>query len=92
MVYLIRCADGSLYTGITTDVERRFQEHCSNSRKSAKYLKGKGPLTLVWQRQIGDRSSALQAEYRIKQLTKADKERLVSGLLTINDILAVTDI
>lgn len=78
-VYIIRCANNTLYTGITTDVERRFQEHQGKDGKGSKYLKGKGPLQLVWQISIENRSQASKLEYNIKQLSKADKERLVAG-------------
>jgi len=74
-VYLIRCADGSLYTGITTDVERRLAEH--RAGKGAKYLKGRGPLALAYSRPIGDRAAASREEARIKRLSKAAKETLV---------------
>ena len=78
-VYLIRCRDGSLYTGITTDVARRFAEH--GSGKGAKYLRGRGPLTLAFQQQVGSRSEALVAEATIKKLGKAAKEDVIrSGL------------
>ncbi|MGF1726226.1 GIY-YIG nuclease family protein [Photobacterium nomapromontoriensis] len=77
-VYLIRTAGNQLYCGVTTDVERRFKEHQTRPQ-GAKYLKGKGPLTLVWFECIGDKRLAMQIEYRIKQLPKADKERLVIG-------------
>lgn len=76
-LYLIRTADNSLYTGITTDVARRFVQH--QNGKGAKALRGKGELLLVFSAQIGERSLALRVEYRIKQLTKRQKERLVSG-------------
>jgi len=78
-VYIIRCSNNSLYTGITTNIERRFQEHQGRNGKGAKALKGKGPLKLVWQLPILDRSQASKLEYNIKQLSKADKERLVAG-------------
>ena len=78
-VYMIRCAGNTLYTGITTNVARRFQEHKGTNGKGAKYLKGKGPLTLVWQYQARDRSHASRIEYAIKQLGKIEKELLVSG-------------
>lgn len=78
-VYIIRCVGNTLYTGITTDVARRFQEHQATNGKGAKYLKGKGPLTLVWQYQARDRSHASRIEYAIKQLGKIEKELLVSG-------------
>lgn len=73
-VYLLRCADGSLYTGIATDVARRVAEHEEGGR-GARYLRGRGPLTLVFQREVGDRRAASRVEYRIKRLAKAEKER-----------------
>lgn len=76
-LYLIRTADNALYTGITTDVARRYQQH--QSGKGAKALRGKGELTLAFSAQVGDRSLALRMEYRIKQLTKRQKERLVAN-------------
>jgi putative endonuclease len=71
-VYLIRCRDGSLYTGIATDVARRLAEH-EDGAKGAKYLRGKGPLTLVFEQEIGNRSLASKIERRIKRLTSAEK-------------------
>ena len=67
-VYMIRCADGSLYTGIAMDVERRFREHQEMNGKGAKYLRGKGPLLLVLKTPAGSRGMALRAEMRIKKL------------------------
>ena len=78
---MIRARDQSLYTGITTDPERRLIEHnCSaeTGSKGAKALRGKGPLKLVYQAEIGDRSEAQKMEYKVKQLSKAQKEALVS--------------
>ena len=77
-VYMLRCADGSLYTGIATDVSRRLQEHQSSSR-GAKYLRGRGPFTLEFQQSVGDRGDASKVEYLLKNLAKLDKEELVSG-------------
>jgi len=74
-VYLLRCADGSLYTGIATDVSRRLAEH-AESDKGAKYLRGRGPLELVFHQKIGDRSLALRVEHRVKRFPKAFKEDL----------------
>lgn len=85
-IYLIRCRLGRLYTGISTDVERRLQEHRSG-RRGARSLKGKGPLALEFCAPVGDRSCALKAEARIKRLGKADKERLVAGALSLADLL-----
>jgi len=76
-VYMIRCADGSFYTGISIDVPRRFEEHASGSPKSAKYVRGRGPLELIYTKEIGTQSEATIEERRIKRLTKAQKIRLV---------------
>lgn len=76
-VYIIRCGDGTLYTGIATDVERRFAEHCSQGPKAAKYVRGRAPLELLYRREIGTRSAAASEEWRIKQLSRADKEALI---------------
>jgi len=78
-VYIIRCANNTLYTGITTDPARRLQEHQGKDGKGAKYLKGKGPLTMVWQTTAKNRSIATRLEYQIKQLSKDNKERLIQG-------------
>ncbi|CAI0947819.1 MULTISPECIES: GIY-YIG nuclease family protein [Serratia] len=74
-LYMLRLPNGMLYTGITTDVARRLAQH--QAGKGAKALRGKGELTLAFHRPVGDRSTALRLEYRVKQLSKAQKERLV---------------
>lgn len=74
-LYLIQTASGTLYTGITTDVTRRLAEHCSG--RGAKALRGRGPLTLVFQSPAGDRSNALRLEYRVKQLSRVKKLAIV---------------
>lgn len=76
-LYLIRCRDGSLYTGVTTDVARRFAQHREEGAAGAKYLKGRGPLTLVFKKKLGSNSLALRVERRVKKLSKANKEELV---------------
>jgi len=78
-LYLIRCGDGSLYTGISTDVSRRFKEHenTDNRNLGAKALRGKNPLAIAYQIRVGNRSQASKLEYKIKQLKKSDKERLI---------------
>ncbi|QSX40994.1 GIY-YIG nuclease family protein [Shewanella cyperi] len=78
-LYLIRCGGGELYTGITTDVARRFAEH--SGPKGAKYLRGRGPLTLVYSEHVGDRSAALKRELAVKRLSKSAKEALVAEAL-----------
>ena len=75
--YVIRTVDNSLYAGITTDVERRYQEHASGGAKAARFLRAHPPKALVFKRRIGSRSLALKVEYRFKQLTKQDKELIV---------------
>ena len=81
-VYIVRCADDTYYTGIAADVARRIVEHESSPR-GAKYLKGRGPLQLVYAEAVGDRSRASQLEYRIKKLDRSDKEALISGRATL---------
>lgn len=76
-LYMIRVKDGSLYTGIATDVKRRFAEHVEGGKKGSKYLRGRGPLKLVYQKKIGTRSQASKAEAQVKKLPKFQKERLV---------------
>lgn len=78
-LYLIRCANGHLYTGITTDVARRFNEHQSSSPKAAKYLRGKGPLTLMYQEMVGSRGDALRREIAVKKLSRAQKLALIES-------------
>lgn len=85
-VYILRCADGTYYTGITADVERRIAEHQSSAR-GAKYLKGRGPLTLVFTEPVGDRATASRFEYRVKQLDRAQKEALIDGRVRLRDLI-----
>ncbi|MFC0227516.1 GIY-YIG nuclease family protein [Serratia aquatilis] len=74
-LYMLRMPGGMLYTGITTDVMRRVAQH--QAGKGAKALRGKGELELVFHCMVGDRSTALRLEYRVKQLSKKQKEKLV---------------
>lgn len=74
-LYILRCGDGSLYTGITTDVEKRLEVH--RSGKGAKYTRGRGPLELVYSEECGTHSDALKRELEMKALTKAQKEDLI---------------
>ena len=86
-LYLIRCADGSLYAGIAKDVERRLEEHRAGGPRGAKYLRGRGPLELVFQEKIGSRSLAARVERRVKRLRKPDKERLLEEPGLIEEII-----
>ena len=74
-LYILRCGDGTLYTGITTDVEKRFAVHSLG--KGAKYTRGRGPLELVYQEACGDHSTALKREAEIKKLSREEKEKLI---------------
>ena len=79
-IYILKCADETLYTGITTDLERRIDEH-NNSDKAAKYTRGRRPVFLVYTEKYKDRSAASKREYEIKKkMTKADKLDLIMGL------------
>ncbi|MFC1591297.1 GIY-YIG nuclease family protein [Thermodesulfobacteriota bacterium] len=80
---MVRCRDNTLYAGVATDVARRFSEHCAQGVKCAKYLKGRGPLKLVYRLEAGSRSAALRIEHSIKKLGKAGKESLVAGAVTL---------
>jgi putative endonuclease len=83
-LYLIRCADGTLYTGISKDVARRLAEH--RSGKGARYLRGRGPLALVRMIRVGDRSSATRIEARVKKFSRTKKEDLIQGKTKIRDL------
>jgi len=76
-VYILHCADGSLYTGITQDVARRVAEHNSNGALAARYTRSRRPVALVYQEPAATRSAASKREYRIKRMTRGDKQRLV---------------
>ena len=79
VVYVLECADGTLYTGYTTDLERRVAEH--NAGEGAKYTRSRTPVRPVYHERFESRSAALSREYAIKQLTRAEKAHLV-GLET----------
>jgi len=77
-LYIVRCANGSLYTGIATDVQKRLAEHESSPRGS-RYLRGKGPLEIVFTEVVGDRAIASRLEHRVKQLSRTQKMELIDG-------------
>lgn len=78
-VYILQCADHSLYTGIATDLESRLRKH--NTGKGAKYTRGRLPVALVYQEIASTRAQALQREHAIKRLSRAAKLRLIAKLL-----------
>ena len=76
-LYLIRCRDSTLYTGISTDVDRRLAQHQGEGNAGSRYLKGRGPLSLVFQEKLGSKSLALKVERKVKRMSKARKEKLI---------------
>ena len=76
-VYIVRCADGTLYTGYSRDPRAREQAH--NSSRGAKYTMGRRPVRLVYQEAFRSPGKALAREYLVKQLTRAQKEALIAG-------------
>ena len=75
-VYILRCGDGTYYTGITTDVQKRLEAH--RSGKGAKYTRGRGPLELVYSEVCEDHSHALKRECALKALKRQEKENLIA--------------
>ena len=74
-LYILRCSDGSLYTGITTDLEKRIAAHSAG--KGAKYTRGRGPLELVYEEVCGDHSAALKRELETKGLSREEKLKMI---------------
>jgi len=82
-VYMVRCNDGTLYTGIARELKKRLAAHNSD-RNGARYTRSRRPVTLVYAQQIESRSAAASLEYRIKKLTRAGKEELAATRKTQN--------
>ncbi|SEK94787.1 putative endonuclease [Colwellia chukchiensis] len=80
-VYFLRCADNSLYAGITTSLERRLAEHNNCNKKAAKYTRVRRPVALAYAETLNNRQQASQREYQLKQLSKRHKEQLVADYL-----------
>ena len=76
-VYILQCADGTFYTGYTTDPERRVRVH--NSGKGAKYTRSRRPVELIYTEEFDDKIEAQRREYAIKQLSRAEKEQLIKS-------------
>lgn len=81
--YMVKCRDGSLYTGYTTDVERRTEEH--NRGKGAKYTRSRRPVSLVYYEEHETKTEAMRREYALKQLTREEKLKLADAFRQIND-------
>ena len=80
-LYILECGDGTLYTGVTTDVDRRLAAH--QKGKGAKYTRGRGPLRVVYRERCGDKSQALRRERQVKALTRAEKLALIEDQKTL---------
>jgi Predicted endonuclease containing a URI domain len=83
-LYLVRCNDGTLYTGISNDVQRRLSAHLSG--RGARYLRGRGPLLLARKVRVGSRNDALKVERRVKRMRRDKKEKLIQGKIRLKDI------
>ncbi|MBP5303562.1 MAG: GIY-YIG nuclease family protein [Clostridia bacterium] len=79
-VYMVKCADNTLYTGYTNDLQKRIKAH--NEGQGAKYTKARRPVTLVYAETFDNKSDALKREYAIKQLSRQEKDRLVASFKT----------
>ena len=86
-VYIVRTRDGSLYTGVTTNVARRLAEHLGDDGRGARYLRGRAPLEIAYRRKLGDRGLALGVEWRLKRRPRADKEAIITARPSRRDLL-----
>ena len=78
-VYILECADNTLYTGIAMDVEKRLEEHNNDNKLGAKYTRARRPVKLVYKESCASRSAATKRELQIKKLSRVDKMKLVAG-------------
>ena len=86
-LYLIECADGSVYTGIAVDVQARFDKHVSGT--GARYTRSRKPVQVLASFELADRSSASSAEYWVKRLSPPEKRALAAGVRTLESVLPV---
>lgn len=87
-IYLLRCRDGSLYTGISLDPERRCREHNQLAKRASRYVWARRPAELVWCRPVADKAEALRLERRLKRLHKSRKEQLLHSSRHWRELLA----
>ena len=78
-VYMLRCADDSLYSGITNDLARRLDEHNGNNKKAARYTRSRRPVNLIYREPCQNRSAASKREHQLKKLSRAQKLQLIEG-------------
>ncbi|NML35200.1 GIY-YIG nuclease family protein [Paraburkholderia antibiotica] len=86
-LYLLECSDGSVYTGIATDVAARFDKHVNGT--GARYTRSRKPVRVLASFELADRSSASKAEYWVKRLTPTDKWALAAGVFSLESVLPV---
>ena len=77
LLYVLRCSDGTYYTGVTTDMKRRLNEH-NTSERGAKYTRARRPVKLVYCNEFEDQSKAQTAEYKFKKLSRTEKEKIIN--------------
>lgn len=88
---MLRCADNTLYTGITTDVDRRMSAHRGELPGGAKYLRGRSPFEVVFTTEAGDKSAASKLERKIKRLPREKKEALIKNREMIEGLVETTE-
>ena len=84
-VYLVQCSDGSFYTGVTTDLERRVRQHNGEIVGGANYTRARRPVALAWYEACEDRSVAQQREYFVRRLSRPDKQCLAAQAAVVKD-------
>jgi putative endonuclease len=89
-LYLLECSDGSIYTGIATDVQARFEKHASGT--GARYTRSRKPVRVLASFELMGRSDASRAEYWVKRLTPGDKRALAAGLRTLESVMPVVEV
>ncbi len=88
-LYILLCDNKTYYTGVTTDVERRFREHVEGAQKGAKYTKSCHRFELVYSIQVGTRSEAQKLEYQVKKLPRQKKEFIIRGALSAKSLMRI---
>ena len=81
-VYMVRCSDGTLYTGITNDLEKRIEAH-NSGKDGARYTRSRRPVTLIYSEEAGSKSTAARLEYQIKRLPRSEKKKLITSAAQI---------
>jgi putative endonuclease len=84
-LYLLRCGDGTIYTGISNDVEKRLAAH--RGGRGARYLRGRAPLLLARKLRVGPVGDALKVERKVKRMSPAGKEKLIAGKIRLKDLI-----